>query len=297
MHNSGGSPKVTNCTFSGNEALINGGGMHNYHSNPTVSNCIFIGNSATSTYFDSGGGGMYNEGGSPTVSNCIFIGNSATGTNVYNGGGGMYNNSSSPTVTNCTFSGNETLVNGGGMFNGSGSNPSVINCTFTGNLSGNGGGIYNYSLISPTVTNCILWGDLPDEIYNSSASPTVTYSDVQCGYAGVGNIDADPCFVDPNNPDPNLWNLRLKLVSRCIDAGNSTPIVDVSISQDLDGLMRFVDIASVPNTGTGLFEFVDMGAYEFECNYTHGDVNCDGVVDFKDVAILCGNWLAGTEPE
>jgi hypothetical protein len=27
-----------------------------------------------------------------------------------------------------------------------------------------------------------------------------------------------------------------------------------------------------------------------------GDVNGDGVVDFKDVAILCGNWLAGTEP-
>jgi hypothetical protein len=28
-----------------------------------------------------------------------------------------------------------------------------------------------------------------------------------------------------------------------------------------------------------------------------GDNNGDGKVDFKDVAILCGNWLAGTEPE
>jgi hypothetical protein len=28
-----------------------------------------------------------------------------------------------------------------------------------------------------------------------------------------------------------------------------------------------------------------------------GDVDGDGDVDFKDVAILCGNWLAGTEPE
>ncbi|MHC4737220.1 MAG: hypothetical protein ACYTDW_22685 [Planctomycetota bacterium] len=33
------------------------------------------------------------------------------------------------------------------------------------------------------------------------------------------------------------------------------------------------------------------------CNYTGGDSNCDGVVDFKDLAILCGNWLAGAEPE
>jgi len=28
-----------------------------------------------------------------------------------------------------------------------------------------------------------------------------------------------------------------------------------------------------------------------------GDINCDGVVDFKDLAILCNNWLAGVEPE
>jgi parallel beta-helix repeat protein len=293
MHNYECSPTVTDCTFSGNEASESGGGMRNDNSSSTVTNCIFIGNSATGTYFYNGGGGMFNDYcSSLTVTNCTFSGNKASVN-----GGGIYNYSSSPTVTNCTFRRNTADGSGGAMLNWSSSNPSVINCTFIGNLAGNGGGMYNYSLISPTVTNCILWGDEPDEIYNSSASPTVTYSDVQGGYAGVGNIDADPCFVDPNNPDPNLWNLRLKLVSPCIDAGNSTALVDVSISQDLDGLMRFVDIASVPNNGTGLFEFVDMGAYEFACNYTHGDVNCDGVVDFKDVAILCANWLAGAEPE
>jgi len=40
-----------------------------------------------------------------------------------------------------------------------------------------------------------------------------------------------------------------------------------------------------------------MGAYEFYCSGIAGDINCDGVVDFKDVAILCNNWLAGIEPE
>ncbi|MHC4694089.1 MAG: hypothetical protein ACYS67_15210 [Planctomycetota bacterium] len=41
---------------------------------------------------------------------------------------------------------------------------------------------------------------------------------------------------------------------------------------------------------------VDIGAYEFHCSRVPGDINCDGVVDFKDVAIICANWLAGTEP-
>ena len=28
-----------------------------------------------------------------------------------------------------------------------------------------------------------------------------------------------------------------------------------------------------------------------------GDVNGDGKVDFRDIAVVAGNWLAGTEPE
>jgi hypothetical protein len=36
-----------------------------------------------------------------------------------------------------------------------------------------------------------------------------------------------------------------------------------------------------------------MGAYEFQPCHIPGDINCDGAVDFKDVAILCANWLSG----
>ncbi|NIU58614.1 MAG: hypothetical protein GWN67_20185 [Phycisphaerae bacterium] len=315
------SPTVTDCTFSGNEASDRGGGMYNFtNSNPTLSNCIFIGNSSTGTNYYNGGGGIFNDlYSSLTVTNCTFSGNWSN-----NRAGGMYNTSSSPTLTNCTFSSNTARLYGGGIYNDNslpkvtncifnhneaeqasgggianyrGSNSTVTNCTFRGNSASAGGGIRNWDS-SPTVTNCILWGNEPDEISSAGTSVSVvSYSNVQGGHIGTGNINTDPNFVDANNPDPNLCNLRLKLVSPCIDAGNSTPLVGVSISQDMDGLMRFVDIASVPNTGIGLFEFVDMGAYESACNYTHGDVNCDGVVDFKDVAIICANWLAGTEPE
>ena len=45
------------------------------------------------------------------------------------------------------------------------------------------------------------------------------YSDVQSGWPGQGNIDADPLFVDPANGD-----LRLVPGSPCIDAGDNTAV-------------------------------------------------------------------------
>ncbi|MHC4337839.1 MAG: hypothetical protein ACYSTG_07835, partial [Planctomycetota bacterium] len=97
-----------------------------------------------------------------------------------------------------------------------------------------------------------------------------TYSNVQDGYPGNDNIDADPCFVSPgywaNANDPNIvvepndpnavWiesDYQLKAVSPCVDAGdnNSVPTdtADVDgdgnttepIPWDLDGNPRIVD--------------------------------------------------------
>ncbi len=52
MNNFLSSPTVTNCEFSGNTAVVNGGGMNNLNgSSPTVTNCTFAGNTA-----DVGGG-------------------------------------------------------------------------------------------------------------------------------------------------------------------------------------------------------------------------------------------------
>jgi hypothetical protein len=73
--------------------------------------------------------------------------------------------------------------------------------TITNGYAGYGGGMHNDGS-SPTVTNCVLWGDAPNEITGSAAD--VTYSTVQGGWPGIGNIDADPLFVDPDNGDPRL---------------------------------------------------------------------------------------------
>ncbi len=221
MYNDAASPTVRNCTFSGNFGHY-GGGMYNYHTSfPTVTSCTFSGN-----YADLAGGGMCNGASYATVTSCTFSGNSS-----YRGGG-IYNSASSPPVASCTFSGNTASYRGGGMDN-----------------------VYSSS---PTVTNCVLWGDTaPDgpEIYNDGSSTSVvTYSNVQGGYAGDGNINADPLFAAAPN------DLHIGAGSPCIDAANG----DVAPEHDKDGNPRVDDPGTEPNTGTGDPDYVDMGAYEYQ---------------------------------
>jgi len=155
-------------------------------------------------------------------------------------GGGIYClNGSSPTITNCTFRGNSAYGSlgrlpsayGGGICCQS-SKPRITNCTFNGNLAeDHGGGMYCEDS-SPTLTNCIFWGNTPNEIYGDNV--TVTYSNIQGGYVGEGNMDVDPLFADPENGDYHLksqvgrydpntqtWVVD-DVTSLCIDAGDPT---------------------------------------------------------------------------
>ena len=278
LNDNSSSPTVTNCAFSGNAAGIWGGGMYNCDSSPTVTNCTFSGNSAESF----NGGGMYNFQSSPTVTNCKFSGNTA------DFGGGMLNdNSSSPMVTNSTFSGNAAGIDGGGMFNFL-SDTTVTNCTFSGNTAGgSGGGMWNHGG-SPTVTNCVLWNDIPNEITEVFGEvTTVRYSNVQGGWPGVGNIDADPLFVIPPNVD-----FRLSSGSPSIDAGHNWAIAAIT-DTDLNGNPRFADDPATADTGCGVPVVVDMGAYEFQGNPATvkvGDIDGDGAVAVPDLLTLLAAW-------
>jgi endonuclease/exonuclease/phosphatase family metal-dependent hydrolase len=272
------SPDVNHCTFNDNTSVANGGGMHNrFSSNPYVTNCTFNNNLAVT------GGGMDNYKSNPTVSDCSFTANSAQQ------GGGFFNDDSSPTVINCAFTDNSATISiGGGMFNLTNSSPTVTNCTFSGNSAAtDGGGMDNRVNSNPIVTNCILWGNKPNEIYNYSASPSVTYSDIQGSYSGTGNIDADPCFVDVDAND-----LRLLSDSPCIDAGDNSAVPS-GITTDLDDNPRFVDDPETVDTGSGTPPIVDMGAYE----YLSGSPAKSNEGNFEYLAIICADWLAGTKPE
>src|SRR5690606_2027083 len=122
---------------------------------------------------------------------------------------------------------------------------------------------------------------------------SITYSDIERGWAGTGNISADPLLVDPAAGD---W--RLGPGSPVIDAGNNTAMPG-GILTDLAGLPRFVDDPATPDTGVpggaGGSAIVDMGAYEYQADFCYADCDGSGELDFAD--FLCfQNAFAAADP-
>jgi len=190
-------------------------GSMNLDSSAVLDGFIITGGNADSSSSepDKRGGGMYNSDASPTITNCTFTGNLAS---YY--GGGIYNESNSvPVIANTIFSDNQSVFrDGAGMYNKD-SSPVVTNCTFYGNTADDiGGGIYNLDS-SPTVTNCVLWGDTGGEIYDDGSAPTVTYSNIQNGYPGKGNVEGTPMFVNSLDSD-----FHLQPHSPCVNAGTNS---------------------------------------------------------------------------
>ncbi|MCJ7695235.1 MAG: hypothetical protein MUO40_07380 [Anaerolineaceae bacterium] len=243
MRNYESSPTLTNVTFSENTSE-SGGGMFNYNSSPSLINVTFSGNSATQV-----GGGMFTDYHSPTLINVTFSGNTASQ------GGGMYNYQCSPTLTNVTFSGNTAFHWGGGM-DSDYSTLTLTNVTFVGNTADYdgiggyyGGGMSNFNC-STTLTNAIFWGNTPDQIYGSA---TVTYSDIQGGRTGTGNINLDPLLGPLADNGGFTLTHALLTGSPTIDAGSPTtcPATDQrSFPRPIDG-----DGDGTPRC--------DMGAYEY----------------------------------
>ncbi|MFC1783026.1 choice-of-anchor Q domain-containing protein, partial [Planctomycetota bacterium] len=296
MDNNESSPVLDNCRFSGNVAEGVGGGMHNFISNTALNNCSFSNNESET------GGGMFNNDSNPTVFNCVFSGNMAG-----HNGGGMCNILSSPTVNNCTFIGNSAVWDAGGMINWMGGPVTLINCLFSGNTAERSGGMFmgegcltlmtnctfannsaplggnaltieSSNSLEPSTAvldNCILWnggGGREISSIDLFSTVTITYSNVQDGYPGVGNIgdnsNDNPLFVDADGPDDLMGtlddNLRLWFGSPSMDSGNNAVVTE---NTDLDGNPRIVH------------DVVDMGAYE-----TPPDADGDGVLDCEEPA-------------
>ena len=151
------------------------------------------------------------------MANCTFSRNRAE----QDGGGVFSAGNYEFTVSNCTFSGNRAERDGAAMYNEARSNLRVANCTFSGNQADRtGGAIYSGDSI-PTLTNCILWTNTPDEIYVARGNLVVTFSNVQGGWSGKGNIDADPLFVQGPRGDFYLSQRECGQGedSPCLDAG------------------------------------------------------------------------------
>ncbi len=228
----GGAPTFSNCVIRANVAQHWGGGIFLQDSgNATLINCLIDGNSG-----DSSGGGGYCEGHDASLINCAITRNAATF------GAGFGCTASNLTMTNCVISENADGI----AFYSFAATPTLTNCTITANV-----GTACRSVDSAvTITNCVLWNDdWPEIVIESGGSPTVSYSNVQGGWAGTGNLALDPLFAFPTDG-------HLLPTSPCIDSGTNAPAGGLPAT-DADGNARSLD-------GDGdLVAVTDMGAYEF----------------------------------
>jgi hypothetical protein len=194
---------------------------------------------------------------SAIIRNCIIKNNAGV---QWGAGIDIRNSPAHPVIVNTVFYNNHSSYNGGAVSIYQAS-ATFINCTFHGNTS-------YISVIAATPTtdfkNCIFWGNNPSSTF---AGLDISYSDVEGGNEGAGNIEMNPEFVDPDNED-----FRLSPASFCIDAGrNDAPNI---AGKDIFGQQRFID-----GNSDGKAD-VDMGAHEYgdiaECDYDK-DLDLDGV--------------------
>jgi predicted outer membrane repeat protein len=260
------SPNIINCSFSLNNAtgIGSGGGAisnngYNGTSNTIIDKCRFIDN-----FGYNGGAVDFNAGATGssavTITNSLFLNNSAST------GGALkitsFNDISlSAIITNCVFVSNTASNAGGAIYYGfsAGSLATTItNCSFLGNFAGtNSGGVLYVggSVVSPNpiIKNCIAWDNSSSFDFFAGNNVTVSYSCIQSGFPGTGNISSNPFFVNAADPDgaDNIWGttddgLRVMPISESLDKGTLTG----APGTDITGGTR--------PQGAG----IDMGAYE-----------------------------------
>lgn len=300
-----GDTSLTRCSFTDNSGGLAAGIWA--HGSVTASDCTFLDNSA-------GVVGAILGGDLLTLRNCEFSGNAGSRIGAVDMGGGVLQ------ATGCLFTGNSgertgALSSDAAVF-------SLSNCTFADNRGSTNA--IRYDKPGPAcpavVTQCIIW-DGPTVVLEETpeAGPvTISYCDVQGGYPGEGNFDADPCFVtlgfwaDPNDPsivlgrqDVNaVWvrgDYHLKSQAGHWDQETADWVLDEITSPCIDGGDPNSPIGAEPFPNGGV---ANIGAYgrtaEASRSYfgkpvcetqIAGDINGDCIVNDTDMAILTSHLL------
>lgn len=274
---------LTRCNFDGNSTDADGGGMYCHSESVSqLVNCTFSLNQAVQN-----GGGIAG-GGTGTLSSCLFSENIAAN------GGGLHNDSSSVTIQYCTFSAN-TADAGGGIYHDGGVSE-VRNCTLIDNAADNGNALACViSTDEPNdllVINSILWNGGDEVWHDDKAVFTITYCDVQGGWSGVGvgvgNIDIDPCFVEPGywddpcdtpaDPCDDVWvqgdyHLRSQ-------AGRWDSLIYRSADFQGDGIVNLIDFAEFSRYWLMVVD-----------DYLPYDLDRSGIVDIGDLYLFIEQYL------
>jgi len=179
------------------------------------------------------GGGMLNVYANPKIRNCKFAGNSATS------GGAIYNEASSPTILNSLLNNNTATSKGSAIYSDANSAPVIINCTVAGNTAASGGAVVG----AGTVGNTIVYSNTGGQV---SGTASYTYSCIEGGLTGEGNISDSPRFVDAAK-----GNYQIGPFTSCFEMGNNDLVpADIKFSD-----LSFSEQRIFVNK-------VDIGAYE-----------------------------------
>ena len=221
------------------------------------------------------GGGIFCTG-NLTLMNCWIENNSVhafgagEGTGyAYSYGAGIYHHSGVLKAANCIISDNSTRASGaenrytqGGGIHVYGGTADLKNCTIVNNTN------HGFTREGGTVTaiNSIIFANTVAQI---SGIVTATYSCVEDGWEGVGNI--------VQNPILGSCLQLMPFVSPCIDKGNPDPQHnDVCLPPSLGGVRNDMGAHGGP------------GACGWE--YCNGDFDCDFDIDGSDLSVFAADF-------
>ena len=228
-----------------------------------ISKNIIISNSVNASSQGNGGGICVLKGTSNkiTISNNHISKNNVTGRADDGGGIFVMNNRVAilnNIITENSCSGTDHGRGGGisvgywGNLGGDSTNmiANIINNSIINNSGTMGSGIYVNNMDNNIINN-IIWGNSDPlksqiNIYGSAYEHIVEYSNIEGGYEGEGNIDADPEFSD------TVLCYLTESVSPCIDAGNPEPQYNDMPDPDKLNNALFPALGGLQN---------DMGAY------------------------------------
>jgi len=232
---------LTNCMIRGNSATQGGGVQFG-----TLYDCTLSGNSA-----DLGGGAAGQAVWMLPNTPCVLYSCTLTGNRAGRGGG-----SHASTLYNCLLTGNSARESGGGA-----SASTLFNCTVVANSAeSSGGGLAPRSAIGYcwNYNSIVYFNHAPREPnYRLIDGKTSILRFEHCCTSplpeGLGNITADPRFVDAGAGD-----FRLRADSPCLNAGfNGYPVG----ATDLDGRPRIVASTVGTNTFTDTNAVAVPGAF------------------------------------
>ncbi|TKJ41669.1 hypothetical protein CEE37_03630 [candidate division LCP-89 bacterium B3_LCP] len=224
--------------------------LHIKSSNAEINNCTFRNNTCDKSPIDVNGGVSCDI----LISNCDFYNNTTGGQIGINTDGDIL-------IRNCRFFDNISdgiIAAGYSNYLEEEQNSVIYNCQFFENecqyvISLYKGIVANsifYETVSPgypffdeygaatnykykIIQNCIFW--VGDSLVGGGQTYDVEYCDLPFTYPGIGNISADPLFMDPTN-----GNFNLSPGSPCIDTGNPSGFwVDEDSSRSDMGLRSY----------------------------------------------------------